>query len=130
MNKNNINNNDKEQYDIITVVPTEVVHSQTTAISCYKSNNNTRFVKPTVEEISNYIVEKGYFDVDAQTFWDFYESKNWMVGRNKMHKWKSAVATWHHKASSNNYNSRNYGGGNTYVNSETMAILERAYNMF
>ena len=24
----------------------------------------------------------------------FYESKGWMVGKNKMKQWRSAVATW------------------------------------
>ena len=27
-------------------------------------------------------------------FVDFYESKNWMVGKNKMKDWKAAVRTW------------------------------------
>ena len=51
------------------------------------------FVPPTVEEVRAYIAEKGY-SVDAERFVDFYESKGWMVGKNKMKDWKASVRTW------------------------------------
>ena len=52
-----------------------------------------KFLKPTVEEVAAYIREKGYtFDADA--FWNYYESKGWLIGRNAMRSWKSACATW------------------------------------
>jgi hypothetical protein len=34
--------------------------------------------------------------VNASVFVDFYESKNWMVGKNKMKDWKASVRTWEH----------------------------------
>lgn len=52
------------------------------------------FKAPTIEEIEAYAKEKGYEYVDAEKFWNFYESKNWYVGKNKMSKWRSAVANW------------------------------------
>lgn len=54
---------------------------------------STRFVPPTVEEVAAYCKERGNM-VDAETFVDFYSSKGWMVGKNKMKDWKSAVRTW------------------------------------
>jgi len=51
------------------------------------------FIVPTINEVSEYIKEKGY-KVDADKFWNFYESKGWMIGKNKMRNWHSAVATW------------------------------------
>lgn len=30
----------------------------------------------------------------ADRWWNFYDSKNWMIGKNKMVRWKSAVNTW------------------------------------
>jgi len=54
---------------------------------------STRWKPPTVEEVQAYIDEKGY-NIDAEYWWNFYNSKNWMIGKNKMSKWKSAVATW------------------------------------
>lgn len=53
-----------------------------------------RFAKPTVEEVAAYAAEKGYRGFDAGRFWNFYESKGWMVGRNKMTNWRSAVSNW------------------------------------
>jgi hypothetical protein len=32
--------------------------------------------------------------VDAESFVAFYESKDWMIGKNKMKNWKSAIVTW------------------------------------
>lgn len=52
-----------------------------------------RFIKPTVEEVREYCRERGN-TVDADTFVNFYESKGWMVGKNHMKDWKSAVRTW------------------------------------
>lgn len=52
-----------------------------------------RFVKPTVDDVASYIAEKRY-SVDPQRFIDFYESKGWMVGKNKMKDWKAAVRNW------------------------------------
>jgi hypothetical protein len=51
------------------------------------------FQTPTMDEISSYIKEKGY-QVDAQRFFDFYESKGWYIGKNKMKDWRAAVRTW------------------------------------
>lgn len=52
------------------------------------------FVKPTVEEIEKYCWEKGYDMVNAGYFFDYYESKGWLVGKTPMKDWKAAVRNW------------------------------------
>ena len=52
-----------------------------------------RFTPPTTTEVQQYCSESGHY-IDAEAFVDFYESKNWMVGKNKMKDWKSAVRNW------------------------------------
>lgn len=52
-----------------------------------------RFITPTLEEVEAYCKERNNV-VDAKAFIDFYESKGWMVGKNKMKDWKAAVRTW------------------------------------
>ena len=52
-----------------------------------------RFTPPTPEEVQQYCSESGHY-IDADAFVDFYSSKNWMVGKNKMKDWKSAVRNW------------------------------------
>lgn len=66
--------------------------------SCAKKEKEPvkRFQKPTIEEVKAYIAEKGY-DVDAERFWNFYEAKDWFIGKNKMKNWHAAVATWQKK---------------------------------
>lgn len=54
---------------------------------------NNKFKKPTPEEIHQYCIERNNF-VNWQQFYDFYESKDWMVGKNKMKDWKACVRTW------------------------------------
>ena len=45
-------------------------------------------------------IQKNSYSVDASTFIDFYTSKGWMVGSNKMKDWKAAVRTWQRKQKS------------------------------
>ena len=52
-----------------------------------------RFTPPTLEEVRSYCQERQN-DVDAEAFIDFYTSKDWMVGKNKMKDWKACVRTW------------------------------------
>ena len=61
---------------------------------------SSRFVPPTVEEVSEYCLERGN-NVDAQCFVDFYSSKGWCVGKSKMKDWKASVRTWERKKRSN-----------------------------
>ena len=53
----------------------------------------TVFRPPAVEEVAAYCAERRN-NVDSQAWWDFYQSKGWMVGKNKMKDWKAAVRTW------------------------------------
>lgn len=57
------------------------------------NNNITRFCPPTVDEVRAYCLERNN-KVDAQAFVDFYTSKDWMIGKNKMKDWKASVRTW------------------------------------
>ena len=59
-----------------------------------------RFIPPTVEEVESYCLERGN-GIDAQSFIDFYESKGWMIGKNKMKDWKAAVRTWERSRNKN-----------------------------
>ena len=60
--------------------------------SLYKKGSS-RFQKPTIEEIRQYCLGKGY-NVDAEQFFNFYESKGWVVGKSPMKNWRAAVSTW------------------------------------
>lgn len=58
-----------------------------------KEKEGRNFVPPSAEEVRAYCQERGNH-VDPEAFVDFYTSKGWMVGKNKMKDWKAAVRTW------------------------------------
>ena len=58
-----------------------------------------RFEKPTLSQITQYCLERNN-NVNAEQFYDYYESNGWKVGKNSMKDWKAAVRTWE----KNNYN--------------------------
>lgn len=59
----------------------------------YKEKAKRKFIKPTLEEINQYCLERNN-GINAEAFYDFYESKDWYVGKNKMKDWKACVRTW------------------------------------
>lgn len=71
----------------------EIIKENTPLTGVKESTKRTAFVPPSLDEISAYISEKGY-SVDAERFFNFYEAKGWMIGKNRMKSWKAAVANW------------------------------------
>lgn len=69
-----------------------------------------QFEKPTVEEIDGYCKERRN-GLDAQQFFDFYESKGWKVGAVKMKDWRACVRTWEKRRKNENTGGRNKAGG-------------------
>jgi len=51
------------------------------------------FIPPSVPEVTAYAKSIG-FDIDGDKFYDFYQAKGWMIGKNKMRDWQAAVRTW------------------------------------
>jgi len=75
------------------------------------------FKPPTLAEVEEYIKEKP-LRVVAEKFIDFYESKGWMVGKNKMKDWKAACrmsADWDSMLQAW---TAKHGGGGTSVRPE------------
>ena len=67
-----------------------------------KNNSKAkRFKKPSVEDIETYCNERNN-NINPNAFYDYYESKDWMIGKNRMKDWKAAIRTWE----------RNTGGKN------------------
>lgn len=70
-----------------------------------KTSVGKNFVPPTVSDVSVYCTERKN-KVDAETFVDFYTSKNWYVGKSKMKDWKACIRTWE-KGNKNTSGKRN-----------------------
>lgn len=51
------------------------------------------FEKPTIEEIKQYCEERQN-GINPIAFYNFYESKDWYIGKNKMKDFKACIRTW------------------------------------
>lgn len=86
---------------------------------------STRFKKPTIEEIREYIKEQGY-SVDPEGFYDYYEANGWKVGKNPVKDWKACVRTF--QRNEDKYNSgrarTKFSFGNTNLDPDREFVLE------
>lgn len=58
-----------------------------------KEKTASRFIPPTLEEVQSYCQERKN-TVDPGRFIDYYASKGWYIGKNKMKDWRAAVRNW------------------------------------
>lgn len=61
--------------------------------SASTTTKRKRFEKPSISDIKQYCMERNN-NVNAEHFFDYYESNGWKVGKNSMKDWKAAVRTW------------------------------------
>ena len=86
----NVNDNVNDNVNIIS--PKGENH-QIDVEEYIEEQKSKRFVKPTLDEIELYCQEKNKH-VDADRFWNYYESKGWKVGKSPMKDWKAAINNW------------------------------------
>jgi hypothetical protein len=59
------------------------------------SRAQSRSQRPTLEETQIYFLEKSFPEIEAQRFFNYFESNGWLVGgRTKMKDWKAAARNW------------------------------------
>lgn len=63
------------------------------------------FIPPTVEDVQMFCLERNNL-VDAACFVDFYASKGWMIGKNKMKDWRAAIRRWERTNNDNKIKSK------------------------
>ena len=66
------------------------------------------FKPPTINEIAMYCYERSN-GINAEMFFDFYQSKGWIVGKVKMKDWRAAIRTWEKSSKNNNQNQNTNG---------------------
>lgn len=104
-----------DDYQICQSTIDENVKDNNTSINNNKEIDNNKllstkkFIKPTVEEIKKYCEERNN-NIDAEEFYDFYESKGWKIGKSTMKDWKASIRTWERndKKTTNKKNNRSY----------------------
>ena len=71
-----------------------------------KTKATKRFVKPSIEEINTYCRERKNA-IDAEQFFNHYETNGWMRGKTPIKNWKACVITWEKRDNRNNSNGQN-----------------------
>ena len=87
---------DKENKKENTILISPVVKTETA---------RAIFLPPTISEVKEYC-EKRKNGISPEQFVNFYQSKGWMIGKNKMKDWKAAVRTWEIQNRKNNGNNQ------------------------
>ena len=72
------------------------------------NDNKKRFSPPSMDEVIKLFIEKGSSKIEAEKFFYFYESKNWMVGKVKMKSWTASVSGWIARNKSKEIEDRGY----------------------
>jgi hypothetical protein len=54
---------------------------------------NKLFTIPMISEVESYCLERKN-NIEPESFINFYDSKGWMVGKNKMKDWRACIRTW------------------------------------
>lgn len=100
INCNNYENNNKNlNLEFKEEVEGEFEEEREGDVSPSAPSKNSRFSPPSESEVATWLkCEKQLPEREAgriaMCFVSFYESKGWMVGRNKMKSWKAAAAGW------------------------------------
>jgi hypothetical protein len=69
------------------------------------TKGKNKFISPTIDQVIEYCNERQN-NVDPVKWINFYIAKNWMIGKNKMSNWKSAIITWENNDSNKSTNGR------------------------
>lgn len=58
-------------------------------------NKRIVFIKPSVDEVKVFFQEKNKTDLEAEKFFNHFESNGWLVGgKSKMKNWQAAARNW------------------------------------
>jgi hypothetical protein len=85
----------------VETVETELTVNDNVNVNVNVINKDIDFKKPSLEDCIKLFISKTqnnwaehYATKSANIFYNFYESKNWMVGKNKMKSLNAAIGGW------------------------------------
>lgn len=101
------NNDNKPYQDVTNITYNDNYNYNTPSISPPKAGDGREepsetklrnIIPPPIEEVRKYCLSRGC-TVNADEFMNFYDSKGWIIGKNRMKDWQAAVRTWEIKRS-------------------------------
>lgn len=115
---NGYSQNDNRGVVNMTTKNKEINNKENIIINNNIKEKSIKFKKPTIEEIKQYCSERNN-KIDAEHFYDYYESNGWKVGRNPMKDWKATIRTWERNSRNNKEEDDSYLNDPMYQFSET-----------
>ena len=93
---NNVTALEKEkELELEKELEKEEANASTCVRACEDEKKSAkRFQKPTLDELTAYKQKANLPLVDCEAFYDFYESKGWVIGKNPMKDWQAAMRNW------------------------------------
>jgi len=85
----------------VSKTDTQVRLGKVSQVKVSKGKDSRNFMPPTTTEVKDYANSIGFTALNPEYFKDYYESKGWMIGKNKMKDWKAAVRTWKRREKDN-----------------------------
>lgn len=79
--------------DMGGISETDTNNKEDININTLSNKGGHRFQKPSLEDVRAYCISRSN-KVDPEQFYNFYESKGWMVGKSPMKDWRASVRTW------------------------------------
>jgi uncharacterized protein YdaU (DUF1376 family) len=67
--------------------------SSSSSSSNINNKKNIIGIPPKIEDVRGYCLDRNN-RINAEQFFDYYESRGWMIGKNKMKNWQAAIRTW------------------------------------
>jgi hypothetical protein len=86
-----LNPNEATRMDFMLAI--SYLHERLSEVEDKLSARSRAFIPPSPSEVTEY-AKTIKFELDGQNFCDFYEARNWQVGKVKMNSWKACVRTW------------------------------------
>ena len=77
---------------------------------CYRAGKPpkpARFSPPSVDEVREYCIERGYTTIDPERFVSYYAARQWKAGQTAITDWRAAADSWHR----NDVDKREKSGG-------------------
>lgn len=62
-------------------------------VNVVKGGEGGKMKRPSLIEVQDYFLEKG-FQKESESFFNYYESNGWKVGKNPMKNWKASAQNW------------------------------------
>ena len=105
--------------DIINIISKQDAKKSNGDVTTTKAK---AFTIPTINEIKEYCKERKN-NVDAEKFFDYYETKGWLVGKTKMKNWQAAIRNWEKNNFDNNKIEKESYNNNDFADVDTSEDL-------